>query len=138
MAPADGIVTFLKAPLSRARVMIVPDKGPVALAVTDFDGKFRMSGVVVGPVKVAISVDEPEEANDAFKDVSQRPKTDAEAQAYLQRASELQKEMQEKNRSSKKSKPAAALIPAKYNKADTSGLSFTVKENGDNHFKIDL
>jgi hypothetical protein len=137
-APVDGIVTLSNAPLSGARLMIVPEKGPVSLGITSIEGKFKISSVVVGPVKVAISVDEPEEVSDAFKDVSKPPKTDEEAQAYLKRAAELQKEMMDKSRSTKKAKPAPKLLPSKYGKTDTSGLSYTVKENGDNHFKIEL
>jgi hypothetical protein len=137
VAPADGTVTLSKAPLAGARVTIIPEKGPVALCITGNDGKFKVSSVSVGPVKVAISVESSEDSSDFAKDVSQRPKTDAEAQAYLKKASELQKQMIDNAKSGKNDKPAQ-LIPAKYSKAETSGLSYTVKENGDNHFKIEL
>ena len=117
---------------------IVPEKGPVALCITGVDGKFKVASVPVGPIKIAISVDASEGDSDGLKDISQPPKPD-EAQAYLKRASELQKEMIDKAKSGKKDKAAkVTLLPAKYSKAETSGLSFTVKENGDNHFKIEL
>ena len=116
---------------------IVPEKGPIALCITGPDGKFNLSSVPVGPIKVAVKVEVSEDASDAMKDVSQRPKSDAEAQNYLKKASELQKQMLDKAKAGKKDKPIQ-ILPAKYGKTDTSGLSFTVKENGDNHFKITL
>ena len=138
VAPADGTVTFSNAPLAGARVAIVPEKGPIALCLTGLDGKFKASSVAVGPVKVTVAVDVSLEDNsDLFKDFSKRPATDAEAQAYLKKASELQKQMIDKSKSSKKDKPIQ-ILPEKYSRPDTSGLSFTVKEDGDNHFKIAL
>ena len=138
VAPADGSVTFSNTPLGGARVAIVPEKGPVALCITGPDGKFKVSSVPVGPVRIAVSVDvSADDSSDFAKGVSQRPSTDAEAQAYLKKASELQKQMMDKAKSGKKEKPIQ-IVPAKYGKVDTSGLNFTVKENGDNHFKIAL
>ena len=138
-ASADGTATFSGAPLAGARVTIVPENGPVSLCITGVDGKFKVSSIAVGPVKIAISVDATEDSADAFKDVSQPPKSDADAQAYLKRAAELQKEMIDKAKSGKKDQTKkVTLLPAKYGKADTSGLNFTVKENGDNHFEIKL
>ncbi len=138
VAPADGTVTFSNAPLGGARVAIVPEKGPVALCITGPDGKFKVSSVPVGPVRVAVAVDvSADDGNDFAKEVSQRPSNDAQAQEYLKKASELQKQMIAKAKSGKKDKPIQ-IVPAKYSKVDTSGLSFTVKENGDNHFKITL
>lgn len=137
VAPADGTVTFLMVPLEGARVAIVPEKGPVALCLTGPGGKFKVSSVAVGPVKIAVAVDVPSDDTGIANEVPQRPTTDAEAQEYLKKASELQKQMKEKAKSVKKEKPPL-MLPAKYSKTDTSGLSFTVKENGDNHFKIEL
>ena len=102
VAPADGTVTFSNAPLGGARVAIVPEKGPVALCITGPDGKFKVSSVPVGPVRVAVAVDvSADDGNDFAKEVSQRPSTDAVAQAYLKKASELQKQMMDKAKSGK-------------------------------------
>ena len=117
---------------------IVPEKGPVALCITGVDGKFKVSSVAVGPVKIAISVEATEDTSDAYKDVAQPPK-DGDAQAYLKRASELQKERMNKARTGKKDQTKkVTLLPAKYGNSESSGLNFTVKEGANNHFEIKL
>jgi len=140
--PADGTLTFEGKPLSGATVTFVPEKGPVAMGITDSDGKFSLSsgshrGIVVGQATVSITIlpptDEPEKE---VEDFSKAPQSEEEAAEFRKKAAEMVK----KNRAeAKKPKPKPKLIiPEKFAKSETSGLSYPIKANGDNHFKIEL
>jgi hypothetical protein len=139
-APADGTVTYQGKPLSGATVTLAPDKGPLAMTVTDENGKFAFAngsqpGVAVGSVKVGIIAMPPRQISPAdVAAVSKPAQTEEEAAAYLQKAGEMQKKMAE-NPEAERPK---SLIPEKYTRVDTSGLSFTIKANNDNHLTIEL
>ena len=135
LASADGVLTYKGKPLAGATVMLVPDKGPFAMGVTGADGKFTVStggnrGVVVGLVKVSVT-----EGVAASGDAAKQPKTAAESEEYMKKAAEMQSAMASGAAAVVQAK---STIPARYGKAETSGLSYTIKANGDNHFAIDL
>jgi hypothetical protein len=137
LAAADGTVKLQGQPLPNATVMFVPEKGPVAMAVTDMEGKFQLRtgasrGVVVGPVKVAVTANTGQDEA-GLNSVSQQPKTPEEAAQYLKNANELQQKMAQGKDAAPKS-----LIPEKYNKTESSGLSYTINADGKNHFDIEL
>lgn len=134
LAPVDGEVTYMNKPIAGATVMFIPEKGPLALGITDAEGKFRLStgttrGVVLGSSRATVTVPEA-----AAKEVLTPPKTQAEADAYMKKINAMQ---QARIGTSAASQKPASLIPEKYGKPDTSGLSYTVKA-GSNHFKLEL
>jgi hypothetical protein len=127
---ASGVVTYQGAPLSGARVMAMPEKGPLATGTTDADGKFTLSsgankGVAVGKVRVAVSIPE------ASSDASPPPvMTDPTAATAMMRA-------QADKAKEKPAEKPASLLPEKYADVNTSGLSFEIK-SGKNDLPIDL
>ena len=138
LASADGTVNYMGKPLAGATVIFLPDKGPLAMGVTDAKGKFQLStgtsrGVVVGHVQVTVVAAAPGKIESDV--ISKRPQTPAETEAYMKKAAEMQQAMASGNTEVVQPK---SLIPAKYGKAETSGVSYTIKANGDNHFTIEL
>lgn len=141
LAAADGTVTFQGKPLAGATVMFVPDNGPIAMGVTDLEGKFTLSsgslrGAAVGPAKVSITAYPPGQEAPDMSAVAEQPQTPEEMAAYMKKAEEMQQAMA--SGQSPQSLQSKSLIPEKYAKAETSGLSFTVEASGDNHFVIPL
>ncbi len=142
LAPADGTVTYQGKPLAGATVTFSPDKGPLAMGVTDLNGKFTLAsgamlGAAVGPAKVSVTAFPPgQKSTPGAEDVSKIPKNADEAAAQLAKMGE----MQEARRTGKDEAnlPPKSLIPEKYMKVDTSDLKYTVKPGGDNHFSIEL
>lgn len=140
LAPADGTVTYMGNPLAGATVMFVPEKGPVAIGITDMSGKFRLStgtirGAVIGNSKVSVTATEPGKSDSGKDALSKRPQTREEADAYMKKANEMQAAMASGRPEDVLPK---SLIPEKYNKTDTSGLSYEIKASGTNHFEIAL
>lgn len=141
VAPADGRITLQGKPIAGAQVMFVPDKGPIAMAVTDMDGKFQLTtgsvrGAVVGPVKVAISATTPGGVDgDSLGAISKNPQSQAEADAFMKKAAEIQADMAAGKITDVIPK---SLIPERYGKSESSGLAYEIKANGDNHFAIEL
>ena len=138
LAAADGTVTYMGAPLAGARVLFIPEKGLVAMGTTDDKGKFTLStgssrGAIVGPVTVEITASTASDNGSDKNAVSKQPTSAAESEAYMKKAAEMQQAMA----AGQVTQPTSA-IPAKYGKAETSGLAYTIKENGDNHFAIEL
>lgn len=134
LAPVDGEVTFSGNPIAGATVVFIPEKGPVAIGITDTEGKFRLStgtdrGAVVGQCKATVTVPDP-----APEAALTQPKTQAEAEAYMKKVNALQEARIGAGAAAQKPE---SLIPAKFAKAETSGLSYTVK-TGSNHFKLEL
>ena len=43
IAPAGGMVKYNGGPLAGANVTFMPDKGPLAMAVTDLKGEFKLA-----------------------------------------------------------------------------------------------
>lgn len=135
LAPADGTVTFKGQPLVGATVMLVPEKGPFAMGVTGKDGKFTVAtagrpGVIVASVKVSITA-----GSASSETTTKQPMSPAEAEEYMKKAAETQAAIASGRVAAVQS---VGTIPEKYSKAETSGLTYTIQENGDNHFKIDL
>jgi hypothetical protein len=63
LAPVEGVVTFDGAPVGNAGVMFVPDRGAMAVGITDAEGKFTLKtanypGALIGGHRVSISKDE--------------------------------------------------------------------------------
>lgn len=140
LAPADGTVTYKGSPLAGATVMFVPAKGPVAMGITDVNGKFRLAtgtirGAVIGPVTVSITAMSASENTSGMDAISKRPQSKEEADAYMKKASEMQAAMSSGRAADVMPK---SLIPEKYGKAETSGLRYEIKANGPNHFEIAL
>ena len=135
LVAATGVVTFQGKPLGNATVVFIPDKGLPAMGKTDSDGKFTLStgtrkGVGVGPAKATVT------AAASTPETLKQPKTQAEADAYMKQAQEMQKAMAEGRA---QSFMPVSLIPEKYGMASSSGLSYTISNNPkDNHFKIEL
>lgn len=141
LVSADGKVTFQGKPLAGATVMFVPDNGPIAMGVTDLEGKFTLSsgslsGTAVGPAKVSITAYPPGQEPPDMSAIAEDPKTPEEMAAYMKKAEEMQQAMA--SGQSPLAQQPKSLIPEKYGKIETSGLSFTVEASGDNHFEIPL
>jgi hypothetical protein len=137
LAAVDGTVTYKGAALAGATVTFVPEKGPLAIGTTDLSGKFVLSsgtlkGAAVGPAKASVVAGSPK-SDDAPKLDSAAPKTPEEAQAFFNKAGDMQRGMSQGTATAPKS-----IIPERYGRMDSSGLSFTVNANGDNHFPIEL
>lgn len=140
LVKAGGTVTYQGRPLSGATVVFVSDKGQVATGVTDSAGKFTLQtgvsqGAVLGPGKFAITA-AASGSSSSLDSVANQPKTQAEADAYMQKAAEMQKAIAEGR--GKEVLPIS-LIPEKYSKADTSNLAFTIEsDSSKNDFNIAL
>jgi hypothetical protein len=141
LAAADGTVTFQGKALAGATVMFVPEKGPIAMGVTDLEGKYTLSsgalpGVAVGKAKVSVTAFPPGQSPGDTSAIDKRPQPPEESAAFMKKAEEMQKAMA--SGQSPQSLQPKSLIPDKYSKAETSGLSFTVEASGKNHFEIPL
>lgn len=140
LVSADGTVNYQGQPLAGAIVMFVPEKGPIAMGVTDPAGKFILStggrrGAMIGPASVTVTATAAPTSN-SLDAVSKQPKNQAESEAYMKKAAEMQQSMAEGR--TQEVLPTS-LIPEKYGKTDTSGLKQTVDANSSkNHFTIDL
>jgi len=129
VAPVTGIVTLKGAPMAEAQVTFVPEKGPVAMGMTDLEGKFKlktgsMEGAVVGSGNVSVTAS----AGGGDGGPLSKPMSPEDMQA-MQIAGTLEPAMQEQNKS---------LIPEKYTRADSSGLSFEVKKGEENNWTVEL
>lgn len=140
LAPADGVVTYKGSPLAGATVTFMPEDGPLAIAVTDLEGEFTLAsgaipGCAIGPAKVTITVVAPGggKATEAIT-MKEGPLTPAEMEAQQKKMATATTAYQ----ANAKAGPPKSLIPANYADSKTSGLSFTIKADGDNHFTIEL
>ena len=140
LAEAGGVVNYNGTPLPGATVTFVPEKGPLASAVTDLSGKFKLAtggraGAPVGPCKVAVAAFTGEAASSATEDMS-KPMTQEEGAARARKMTEM---MRGGTGSSAGGSTSKSIIPEKYAKAENSGLNFTVeKDSSKNQFTIDL
>ncbi|MEZ6060831.1 MAG: hypothetical protein R3C19_10740 [Planctomycetaceae bacterium] len=128
LAPVSGVVNFKGAPLAGAQVTFVPEGGPVAMGITDLEGKFKlktgtMEGAMVGHCKASVNASAGSDGGDLAK-----PMTPEDMQA-MAIAGTLEKAMKKQNQS---------LIPEKYKTAETSGLAYDVTAKGPNEFTLDL
>ncbi len=141
LAVVDGTVTYKGRPLVGATVTFIPESGPLALSITDFDGKFKLAtgtlaGAAVGPAKVTVSAAAPgQSGGSGGVDLSKTPTNPADSEAYFKKAAEMQ--MAQGQGGAESTQPKS-LIPEKYSRPETSGLTFTVKSDGSNHYPIEL
>jgi len=143
IANVDGSVTYNGSPLAGATVTFVPENGPLAMGVTDLSGKFKLAtgalaGAAVGPARVSVSAFPPGQSssNDMSAAMAKPPTNPQESAEYWKKIGEMQQKMSQRQ-SAEPEKPKS-LVPERYNKAESSGLSYTVKPDGDNHFTIEL
>lgn len=121
--PVRGIVTFQGKPVEGAHVTFVPQAPgtPAAFAQTDAQGRFQLmhatgQGAVPGPYGVTIA-----------KYVTDGGTRREEAEAHFQETDQPPPEPK-----------VTSLLPAKYKKVETSGLSATVESGGAEDFKFEL
>lgn len=130
LAPVSGTVTLNNAPLPDATVTFMPEKGPVAIGVTNMNGEYSLrtgvnDGAVLGKHRVTVAL-----AARSDKPANNEPPSDPSQMGNYYEKVTAQRAKQEGNDSK-------SLIPEKYGKADSSGLSFEVKD-GENNFPINL
>ncbi len=128
LVPAQGTVKFQGGPMAGAQVSFVPEKGPVAFATTDTEGKFvlktgTLPGVAIGPSRASVSMKDSGGGGPLDK-----PMTPEDMQKMAMEGT-LDAAMAKQNKS---------LIPEKYGNIETSGLSFEVKKGEPNEFAIEL
>jgi hypothetical protein len=122
--PVTGNVTYKGGPVAEAQVSFLGDgKTRPAIAITDEQGNFTLttsrSGDGAVPGKHAVTVTKT--ASPPGKDAGKRSSMEEAAKAAQNPPAEAK---------------VLHLIPESYSTADTSGLSFEVKEGQKNHFEI--
>lgn len=136
-ATASGVVSLKGAPLSGARVMAVPENGPLAMGNTDTSGKFTLHsgtrpGVAIGKIRVSVVVAEPESNSVATPSTGDNdPSNVVNSTQSMATLVEAQKK---KNKKPQTQSPSAL---AKYADPATSGLNFEIK-SGSNDLPIKL
>ncbi len=114
LADAGGVVTYNGKPIGGANVIFIPDNGPAAYGTTGDDGRFQWNtredkGAAVGSGKVVIT------AVPAYQFKSEEELTSAMVK-----------------------KMGKSLIPTKYGREETSGLTATVESGEKNEFTFSL
>lgn len=138
-AATTGVVTYEGAPLSRARVMAIPEKGPLALGNTDDSGRFTLfsgarSGVAIGKIRVSVSVSVDESESNSIE----TPSTGRDDPANVGRARQsMAKTVEAQKNKNKKPQSSSASALAKFGDPATSDLSYEIKP-GRNDLKIVL
>jgi hypothetical protein len=134
-----GSVTYNGSPLAGATVTFMPEKGPLAIGITDLKGEFKLNsgtipGCAVGPAKVAVTVSVPGDGGSmTIPDVTNAPKS-AEGMAEMSKKMAEMTQQHQKNDSKPKS-----IIPDRYKDANLSGLQYTIETDASkNVFKIEL
>jgi hypothetical protein len=128
LAPVTGTVTYKGAPLKTANIKFMPESGPMAVGMTDENGKFKLStngrpGATVGLHKVAIT-----------KMSGGAVETAAPSNPKPEDMMKMQKENMGKKNTGPKSE-----IPERYANPDSSKLTADVSAKGaDNDFSFDL
>jgi hypothetical protein len=142
LAPVTGSVTYNGGPLAGATVTFMPGNGPLAMAVTDLKGEFKLNsgalpGCTIGPAKVAVSAIPPGEGSS--NPAPTFNSSAAMSPAEMQEASKKMAEATQNYQASGGAAKTKSLIPARYKDVATSGLSYTVDKDGaKNVFKIEL
>jgi hypothetical protein len=116
-ATVSGTVTYQGKPLSSGIVTFVPDVGPAHNADIQSDGSYRMTNVPVGPVKISVTTNSPQN-----RAAPSKMPTSAEGFAKMEASMKGGKE---------------SLIPARYTDPNKSQLTYTVKK-GKQQFDIEL
>jgi hypothetical protein len=94
LVQATGVVTLQGMPLDGATVIFVPEKGPLAMGLSDKDGKFTLStgqsaGVAVGKCGVSVSLSAPDSANDDLQGLSEAERNEKLTQRMGQNVGQL-------------------------------------------------
>lgn len=125
-----GTVTFKGAPLADATVILSPEKGPVAMGVTNSEGKFTLAtgatrGAAVGKARVAVSIPSTDGGGSATSgDQPKDAKSGAEMMRNMGKA-----QFEQTKTASDAAKKAKSLLPTKYSSTETSGLWVTIEED---------
>jgi hypothetical protein len=144
LSEGGGTITYRGSPLAGASVTFVPEKGPLATALTDLSGNFKLStggqpGVAIGKCVVTVTAYEGGAAKPA---TSTGPLAPGSKPSDPEAVKKRMEEASQKMRTSAET-PAAAgpksIIPEIYAKQDTTPLKYTVEPDAKkNEFKIEL
>lgn len=138
-ATATGVVSLNGAPLAGARVMAIPENGPLATGNTDDSGKFvffsgTRSGVAIGKIRVSVSVVEPD--SNSIETPSAAGNDPANVGGAVQSMAKIVEAQKNKNKKPPPQSQSSSAL-AKYADAAKSGLSYEIKP-GSNDLKIEL
>ncbi len=128
LVPAGGTVTYKGAPLPNATVSFLPEKGTLAMAVTDDQGRFTLKtgtedGASAAKYKVTVYAVEGGSQSTFEADP-------ADPTAYTA-AYEQSMQQQEQN-------PPKLIVPKKYTDVLLTPLSYEIKKGEANQFPIEL
>ncbi|WP_437193444.1 carboxypeptidase-like regulatory domain-containing protein [Planctomicrobium sp. SH527] len=117
IADAGGVISYQGKPLASASVIFTPETGPIAVGMTDDDGKFHLltqgkTGAKLGKHTVIVQAVGPKSGT---KVVTNDPSTGRDLPVQM-----------------------VSRIPEKYGKTNQSGLTADVKANGENSFRFEL
>lgn len=129
--PVTGTVTFQGAPVGSARITFIPEKsGGIATAMSDSSGKFIMktggeAGVAAGSCKVTVALSDAGAKGGDGLAIDMKPE-------------DMQKlAMEGKLTNALQNAAKGSLLPAKYNKIDSTPLTVEVKA-GNNDIPLAL
>lgn len=132
IAKVTGKVTLKGTPIKGANVQFHPEKGPMAIGITDDQGNFTLTtngrpGAPIGLNKVAISKAAPAPAAGAMP-TNPTPEDMAKMAASAAQGGGL-----------KRSEPPKSEVPDKFSNPTTSNLTADVSTNAaDNTFEFNL
>lgn len=131
LGDVSGTATFQGAPLSGATVMFIPEKGPVAAAVTDAEGEYTVQpGVAVGPAKITVQVT----VAGASSGPSTAPPTTNDSAAT---ANAMMAYARQQRESKQKETGPKSIVPERYTEVSKTPLSIEIKE-GSNDVPIEI
>lgn len=136
---AGGTVTFKGSPLADATVIFTPEKGPVAMGISDAQGKFTLAtgasrGAAVGKAKISVSVPQAGDTSSAAMNMDQKPKSAQDGASFMANMAKAQYD-KTKTTGEKKTK---GLIPEKYASPEASGLTATISEDASKNSNIEV
>ena len=129
MRKVSGIVTYNGSPLDEAIINFIPvgEEGLLASGRTDTTGRYELTTL---ESKVPGSGTLPGKYNVTVSKIEKNPGPPV--------SSDIETEMKDKYSSRLSLPPSVHLIPKKYMRPNTSGLSFTVEDVKLNEFNIEL
>ena len=132
IAKVTGKVTLKGAPIKGATVQFHPEKGPMAVGMTDDQGNFTLTtngrpGAPLGMNNVAISKPAPSATGNSMP-ANPKPEDMAKMAAQMSQSGSL-----------KRTEPPKSEVPEKYSNPSSSGLKADVSSNAaDNVFEFPL
>src|SRR5207245_3694708 len=122
LAEAGGTVTLSGRPLPDATVTFIPDQGPVAIGVSDLNGKFKLKtgarpGAVIGKCQVTVQ-SSTGGGIDPASDPSKAPATPEEAEARTKKMMEMQRNIASGGQGAAEVLSPKSAIPEKYGKPE--------------------